>query len=488
MRSDSEVAHLIAALCPGDRGAVDGGMRQAASCAGDVTVADLERLLDGLVRAAAWDPVALRRAVAPVVQSLGPALDGHQGIGACLHGPIGFMVRAAIGAPQAMPWRPALYRTRDKATGLPASLPVDSAVGTLQRWWIQRIVEVGIRFVDGPVPALLATPTDPSGAIDPAVLLDRIAAAERDGWEPPRYDLGQALLRLPRDVPAPVAGQASKLESPAGRALAAWIAGGGLPDPVATRLAVLGPLGRYDGPNWDYRRLPSRRMLVDLAPPPGYEDEHQVLTLAAPARLTGTGRPHGYPVLWTAVLPAHREVVAAHALGAVAAAADADERGAAPILTQLARAAGPLGPAAHLALAYASAARHGTDRTAAADAIRALDASGELDAATVGNEIGELAADHLIKLKVNRIAGTLGAVSAAGAPALAWRVVAAALPRLLTARDARAGLADLLDLAIRWYIAAGAPPTRPIPELARLSGGGRTAAAGRALAAAIGTR
>ncbi|MFC4071465.1 DUF7824 domain-containing protein [Actinoplanes subglobosus] len=99
-----------------------------------------------------------------------------------------------------------------------------------------RIAEAALMFVESPVPMLLATPTHVNGTVEAAVLLERITRFEAEGREPWPLDLEQALLRLPRRVDDAVVRQAALLTSPAGRSFSAWLAGGGLPDPVTVRI------------------------------------------------------------------------------------------------------------------------------------------------------------------------------------------------------------------------------------------------------------
>ena len=82
---------------------------------------------------------------------------------------------------------------------------------------------------------LVATPTRANGQLDATVLVDRLAAAERAGWQPWRFDLEQALLRVPSEIDGDALSRAGALRSPAGYRLARWLAGGGAPDPVSVR-------------------------------------------------------------------------------------------------------------------------------------------------------------------------------------------------------------------------------------------------------------
>jgi hypothetical protein len=81
--------------------------------------------------------------------------------------------------------------------------------------------------------------------------------------------------------------------------------------------------------------------------------------------------------LWPAVLPGHRDVVAAWALPTGAATADEDQAGPRELLPLLAECTGPVGPALTIALAYGLAARATANRVAAVDAVLAL--AGSLD-------------------------------------------------------------------------------------------------------------
>jgi len=101
------------------------------------------------------------------------------------------------------------------------------------------MAEVAGQLAGEPPVELLATPATPEGHVDPDRVLALLVLAERDGWEPGRYDLLQALLRLPRTVDPGIGTAAAALRSPAGQRLAAWLDRGGLPDPEVTRIALV---------------------------------------------------------------------------------------------------------------------------------------------------------------------------------------------------------------------------------------------------------
>lgn len=84
-----------------------------------------------------------------------------------------------------------------------------------------RLHEIAEGLVHSPRPALVSTPTDVSGLIDPATLVARLDRAESEGWQPWPKDLRLAFHRLPRDVDADVAASTS---GRAGRQLREWLA------------------------------------------------------------------------------------------------------------------------------------------------------------------------------------------------------------------------------------------------------------------------
>jgi Family of unknown function (DUF6493) len=201
-----------------------------------------------------------------------------------------------------------------------------------------------------PPPLLVATPSSGSGHLDPDELVARLEQAAAAGWEPWEHDLQQALLRLPR-VPDPAAAaRARRLPTPAGRRLAAWLGDGGMADPQVTRV-VRTVRGR---PRWspDASRLEADEVVGVFATVtrPGRPARPGAL----PAPLPATGRrllPRRSPTLaallcelaeperwerwdlggwqhcWPALLPSHRDAVAAQLLPWLAASRSAGARG-----------------------------------------------------------------------------------------------------------------------------------------------------------------
>jgi hypothetical protein len=182
------------------------------------------------------------------------------------------------------------------------------------------------------------------------------------------------------------------------------------------------------------------------------------------------------------VLPHHREVVAAWGLHRLAGIVDQEFRGAAALLPMLAEAAGPIGPAMTLVLAYGCGARHETDRGAAVDAVLTLAAREEAFAAALGADLGDLGGDGTVKL--NRVALTLADAHRAGASAAVWAILAAAIPPLLS--KAPRGLPDLLELASRVATEVGASDEIPrLGEVADRAGSTRLVKEARRLRALL---
>ena len=294
--------------------------------------------------------------------------------------------------------------------GAPAGTAPDDAPPP-QQMILHRIRELAGQLAARRLPpVLLATPATVDGHVEPARLLFRLAAAERDGWQPGRHDLAQALLRLPRAAEPAVHTAAARLRSPAGRHFAARLRQLDAPLPVVTGLAL------PDG-------------LLAVGPP---------------------GPRAGDPACWPMVLPSHRELVAAHLLTSAPGAG-------AGTLTALARITGPFGPATALALA------HGLT-TAAADAVAAvahLARHGGLDAALLGRELALLPGPH------DRLVDALADLARGGAQHAVWAVLRTVVPALLRQDRPPAALPDLLALATATATAIGA--RADLPELSAVA-------------------
>ncbi|MFE2406846.1 DUF6493 family protein [Kitasatospora sp. NPDC059408] len=412
-------------------------------------VAVFERVLDGLVRHACEDRAAL-------VEALGPVLRVHEwnDVGRwqdCGPGGVLYVATAAAG-------RTPPHRLRDFLGGKGRS-PLRGDHTTLYgRVLAARLEEAAWQVTANRPPYLLATPTDATGALDAAVLVERLAGYAAAGVTPGQADLCSALLRVgPAD--AGVLRAAEAVPTPAGRWVAQWLRDGGLPGQASERVVFAPGRGAKSshlyGERWweDLHRVAVAQPGLGAGPegPAGERlagdflalldgTEPSVAWVRAQRHWLWTPTAH-----WAAMLPWHREELAARWLDWFASAADFDERGAGPLLPVLAEAGGRAGLALHLVLGYGLGARHAEDRTAAVDALLVLAARGDLDGALLGRELGALVECGVVK--PTRLASALGLAAGTGAYATVWSVLGAALPVLLAADQSVRGLGDLVALA-----------------------------------------
>ncbi|MGW4804926.1 DUF6493 family protein [Kitasatospora sp. NPDC004272] len=390
-----------------------------------------ELLLDGLVRQAWTDRDALAAALAP----LGPERHSLHRLALAV---------AAGGAEPSPYWAEQLRR---------------SYTGPFGAVLAARIEEARQQAAGRAVPFLLATPTWCHGALDARELVSRMAHYEELGVQPGPVDFAQALLRTVGDGSE----GAEALTSPAGRQLAAWLRGGGLPRRATT---VVPKEAAADGHRHGEQPAPDPERAALLSVAAGAPVPEEVRLLLGPRRGLvehHRGSPRWPDVRAAAVLPHHREESAVRLLPGL---------GDAHVLLLLTENAGPCGPAVHLLLARACGAERERERTAAVDALLSLAAQRAIDPAALGREAAALIRDG--DLKPQRLARTLTALAAAGAPRLAWDVLAALLPALLEVPLPR-GTAELLATAVDRAREAGARGR--IDAVTRLAtGGGRSRA------------
>ncbi|MFF5215841.1 DUF6493 family protein [Micromonospora sp. NPDC000442] len=427
--------------------------------------APLERILDGLVRLTATDGPRVPAALDPVIERRHWSwANEHRWDPLCLCETVVEVFRTAgVSRPDRRRERwEKLLTAVHRPDATPELAVTDPKVPPVHRLLRARLAEIGA-YLNGPGQSgLLALPTSTNGLLDPMALVERLAAL--GDREPGHWDLTQALLRLPTRVDESVAAKATALGTAAGRRLATWLRDGGLPQPVIrSRTVTRDP--RRGSRHWEWAYMPAERLLVELAPPAGATDRYGLLT--APATPLG-GDHSGWVHLWPSLLPGHRGVVTAYALPLVAGAADMDERDGAAVLPLLAEIGGPGGVALDLAVAYGLGARHGPDRVATVDALLALTAADDFDAAGTGEQLGTLAARQLVKL--SRVVEPLRDAAQAGAPLTVWRLLAAALPAVLAAPTPPRGLPDLLTLAAETATATGV--RIDVPGLADIAGRG----------------
>ncbi|MFJ7279288.1 DUF6493 family protein [Kitasatospora sp. NPDC098663] len=410
-----------------------------------------ERVLDGLVRQAHQDRAALAEALEPV-RRVHPwhGVDRWRDCS-----PRDVLHVAAAVAGETPP-----HRIWDFLGGKGRS-PLRGRNNTAQGTALAaRLEEAAWQVTADRPPYLLAIPTDTTGALDPGTLVERLAGYQAAGVTPGRADLCAALLRVGPRADAGVLRAAEALTSPSGRWAAQWLRTGGLPDQPSERVLFAPGRGSKRGHQYadrwweDVRRVAVAQPGIGAGPkgPDGERLAPEFRALlegtepsVARARKVGdwTWRPTAH---WAAMLPWHREELAARWLDHFAAGADRDERDAGRLLPALAEAGGPAGLALHLALAYGLGARHAEDRTAAVDALLVLAARGDLDGAQLGRELGALVDCGAVKL--NRLAAALTLAAGTGAYGTVWSVLGPALPALLGGEGTPArGLGDLLALA-----------------------------------------
>ncbi|NEA25726.1 DUF6493 family protein, partial [Actinomadura bangladeshensis] len=174
---------------------------------------------------------------------------------------------------------------------------------------------------------------------------------------------------------------------------------------------------------------------------------------------------------WAAVLPSHRDIVAAHLVPYLAGWEEYGwNQGA--LMLGLAEADGPAGAATGTFLAHALANQDQDERARAVEALLVLAARGALPAAETGTALGRLAA--LGRIPLPRTLKALTAAADAGAHAGVWTILATALPHALPApgERARSGLPAMITLAAR--LAETTRAEGAIPEIAEVAARGGT--------------
>ncbi|WP_225079096.1 MULTISPECIES: DUF6493 family protein [unclassified Streptomyces] len=474
-------------LAPAAASAVELAEEVGAALASDTDVTGFERALDGLVRHAHRDRDALLEALEPVVSrrwwdGADPFHDlrlEHQ-FGDARGGFDGFTGLDLL----LITLRGKLSTARLHAAIRPGAPHRTCVHGALSRAFDARLWEVAYRIRTDPLPFLLSTPTWSTGLLEPDELVDRLDAYRRLGARVSAADFAQALLRVRReDRPAAAAAaeRAAALGTTEGRRLAHWLTAGAPVLPAIRR--------RTSGPHilTESGELPT--LQADF--PDAFRALGTPSSAFAQSRYcahwSGSAHPH-----WLAVLPELRELVAVRILRDLSAVAVDDSRGAASVLPLLAESGGEAGEATHLCVAYGLGARHSEDRLAAVDALLVLAARGQLDAARLGADLGELVRHGAVK--PIRLAESLRTAASTGAYATVWSLLGHALPPLLSdlVADGPAGpvrgLGDLLAVAAECAERSGA--RGDLPHLARAAdrrGSSRLVVEARRLRGALAT-
>ncbi|WP_061300615.1 hypothetical protein [Herbidospora cretacea] len=293
-------------------------------------------------------------------------------------------------------------------------LPEAGRVPPLHLFLLHRFDELlGALRADAMPPVLLATPTLDNGHLDPEVLVDRLEACAEAGVEPLPADLAQALVRLPRGAHPVAAGRAAKVDSAAGRAAAEWLAGDGMPDPVA-------------GFEWVSMSYPGDRRLrpvLRAATSTGHRLIDEVL-LATPK-----GRTHGEfddLLKWYAsIVPSHREVASVNYLPYAMASWEYPAMSVNTVRDIVAT-DGPTGDATAVILGLLLSSVS-TDRVI--QLMLSLAARDALPAEALGRHFGVLLQREC--LKVDRLFEALAELAHAGAPRQVWDILRPLLPQLI---------------------------------------------------------
>ncbi|MGI5491528.1 hypothetical protein [Microtetraspora malaysiensis] len=444
-----------------------------------------ERSLAAFVQFAASDREALRDALGPLVERHARSLGADEWRG---HGDWMIAFAAELAPPRptfditnflhsliAEVWRgqvsqPAAKEGADR-------LPSPRRASPLHRFILFRYAEILTALRAGTLPPLLlATPSDSSGRLDPAELVSRLETLEAAGAAPLPADFAQALLRLPRRIDPDVIGRAERLRSEEGRRAARWMADGGLPDPVVrvTRSGADDGLGAHVWMACSVEAAPTGLPLIDdlLADQPRHV--HPVCD----------GHLGGLMEWWPAVLPAHREVVAAHLIGHQPINIFGTHMLRPSSLEGLAAADGPCGRAVAVLLAHEIFPRDYGDHDTARPlrALRRLAAADAFPAGEFGVELSQRVLRGEITLRL--LVDTLQAEAENGAYRQMWRSLITVLSALLPAMGGRPTGAqiDLVALAVRlarWSQARGEIPE--VSAFAARKGSGRILRHARAL-------
>ncbi|MFI7610308.1 DUF6493 family protein [Nonomuraea terrae] len=388
----------------------------AAVFAGDLSVVVFERALDGLVRHARLDRAALSAALAVVMRK-----EPHHGrdyLPADLYD-----VATAVRGSEQRPWHIRLRAEHPLAVRWPEYGPRPSLAGAMLRARLDEAIDL---VESGTQPFLLAVPTHSTGALDAAVLVERIAELERLGVTPAPIDLAQALLRVTPEADDQVRAAAEALGSEAGRRLARWLREGGLPHQNSTPEGwpVCDPTSA--APGWWYAAHPGPDLDPDLPP--------VAAALVGPDKSPASADTYAAPY-WVAQLPHHRDEVAART--------HHGEVLSPRLFPALMESGGPAGFAVHRHVARALPYRE-----EAVDALLVLAAQGQLDSRLLAGQLQVL----MRYGKAKRYADSLRAAAETGAYATVWSVLEALLPASLRdepVREAGAFLALAVECASR---------------------------------------
>ncbi|WP_326719533.1 DUF6493 family protein [Streptomyces sp. NBC_00243] len=391
----------------------------AAVVANDRDVVAFERALDGLVRHAHLDRTALAQALKPVMRREPKShVDWVQ---SDLYD-VASAVRGDEPRRRAVMMRRAVHATQTGPS------PTYSLAGSMLA---ARLTEAMDVIESGAQPFLLAVPTLATGALDAAVLVERISALDELGVTPAPVDLAQALLRATPTPDGQVLRAAEALGSDAGQRLARWLREGG-------------PVHQDSEPKgWPHCKPPKPASQGWWTPVrPGVVIDPPLPPVAAALigpYVGNRGLADPMAPFWVAQLPHHRDELMARDYFEPRVS----QRGWPRNLPFVVESGGPAGYSVHLALAFGLLWEPESD--SAVDAMLVLAARRQLDAGLLGRQLEALLNNGLPH--ADKAGGSLRAAAETGAYATVWSVLEAALPGLLRDTPVR-GTAALLALAV----------------------------------------
>ncbi|MEU5344044.1 DUF6493 family protein [Streptomyces sp. NPDC020766] len=410
----------------------------AAVVANDRDVVAFERALDGLVRHAHLDRTALAEALQPVMRREPKSrVDWVQ---SDLYDVAG-AVRGDEPRPRAVLMHRAVHINRTTPSRS------HSLAGSMLA---ARLTEAMDVIESGTQPFLLAVPTLATGALDAAVLVERVSALDGLGVTPAPVDLAQALLRVTPTADQQVLRAAEKLGSDAGRRLARWLREGG---PAHQDSEPKGwPHCKPPKPASQGWWTPARPGVVMDPPLP------QVAASLIGPYVGNQGLADPMAPFWVAQLPHHREELMARDYFEPRMSQQGWPRN----LPFVVESGGPAGYSVHLALALGLIWQ--TDGDAVVDAVLVLAARKQLDTDLLGRQLEALL--NRGWAFADKASGSLRTAAETGAYATVWSVLEAALPGLLGDTPVR-GAATMLALAVECASRSGAKGE--IPEVTALA-------------------
>ncbi|MFG2342493.1 DUF6493 family protein [Streptomyces phaeochromogenes] len=414
--------------------AVEVAQEVAAVVANDQDVVAFERALDGLVRHAHLDRTALAEALKPVMRR--EPKSNVDWVQSDLYD----VARAVRGDE---PRGRAVLMLRTVHINRTTPSRSCSLAGSMLA---SRLAEAMDVIESGTQPFLLAVPTLSTGALDAAVLVERISALDELGVTPAPVDLSQALLRVTPTPDQQVLRAAESLASDAGQRLARWLREGG---PAHQDSEPKGwPHCKPPKPASQGWWTPARPGVVMDPPLP------QVAASLIGPYVGNSGLADPMAPFWVAQLPHHREELMARDYFEPRMS----QRGWPRNLPFVVESGGPAGYSVHLALAFGLIWQTETD--AVVDAVLVLAARKQLDTDLLGRQL-EALLNHGWAF-ADKASGSLRAVAETGAYATVWSVLRTALPGLLGETPVR-GAAAMLALAVECASRCGAKGE--IPEV-----------------------